>query len=163
MRRLTLVGTAGFDAIVWTDWDVELLLRIPVEVADERVGVAVLPVVPALVGTGDARPSFADALRQRIHSVSGRRLLGSPAQLPRWGPHLSCANERSARGGHRQDRHRHQPSSAHSHTPRPSRETKATAELAEFAEGRFLSVLSALCGCLEKKSAARNRTALFAC
>src|SRR5688572_11372771 len=44
---LPLIGTTGLDAIVWPDWNFEKLLRIPIEVAQQKAVGAVRVLIPA--------------------------------------------------------------------------------------------------------------------
>src|SRR6185436_20428758 len=94
MRRLPLIGPAlePLDAVAGADRDIELLLRVPVEVADERALAAVLLVVPALEGGRDARAALADRRGQRQ-----RAWQLADALRRRLGRRLSRAHERAAR------------------------------------------------------------------
>ena len=79
MRGLSEIRTAGFDAVVRPDRDVHFLREIAVVVADQEDVIAVLVVVPALVGAGDAAAELAawftgklDALRKQRGAARGR-------------------------------------------------------------------------------------------
>src|SRR5258708_3699529 len=54
VRGLTLIGTAGLDAVIRTNGDVELFFQIPIEVADQDSEAAVGNLEPAFEGAGDA-------------------------------------------------------------------------------------------------------------
>src|SRR6185295_225061 len=113
-RRLTLIGTARLDPVVRPDRNVELLLRVAVEITDQRVGVAVLAEVPAFVRAGHTRAALADRLRQWQSAGRLTNPLGTPLRLPQWGPRLlRAADERSARRGACQDAEPHQHRCAH--------------------------------------------------
>src|SRR5439155_20607331 len=55
MGRLALIRPARVDAIVRSDGDIEFLLRVAIEVADEDADAAVLVVIPALERAGQGR------------------------------------------------------------------------------------------------------------
>jgi hypothetical protein len=79
VRRLPLIGPAGLDAVARPDRDIEFLFGVAIEVADERIGAAVLAVEPAFVGAGQTRPALTNRLRQRqrARSLSDALLTGS--------------------------------------------------------------------------------------
>ena len=54
LEWLPHVGPAGFNSIVWSDRDVEFLLRVAIEIADKETAAAVFVVEPALESTRDA-------------------------------------------------------------------------------------------------------------
>src|SRR5713226_7103171 len=101
MRRLSLIRTAGLDAIVRADRNVELLFCVAIEVADEKVHAAVLRVVPPLEGGCDAGALLADRRRER----QGTRALTDA--LP------SRTGQRAARRAHRQQSDTSDETSAH--------------------------------------------------
>src|SRR5439155_16514771 len=65
MCRLALIRPARLDLVLRSDGDVEVLLGIPVEVANEQVDAAVAVPVPAFECAGDARSALADRVGQR--------------------------------------------------------------------------------------------------
>ena len=77
VRRLPLIGRAGLDAIVRAGGNVELLLRVAVEVADQDVLRAVLVEVPAFKGRRHAGSALANRRgeRQRARRLADARLL----------------------------------------------------------------------------------------
>ncbi len=56
------IRTTRLDPVVGADRDVELLFRVPVEISEQQIDAAVLVVIPAFVGTGDARSAFTDRI-----------------------------------------------------------------------------------------------------
>jgi hypothetical protein len=59
VRRLPKIGTARLDAIIWPDWDVERLLEVAIEVADQEVLSAFRTGKPSFEGARDAGAELA--------------------------------------------------------------------------------------------------------
>src|SRR4030095_15020495 len=102
VRRLPLIGPAGLDAVARPDRDVEFLFGVAIEVADERVGAAVLAVEPAFVGAGQTRPALTNRLRQRQRArrLSDALLTRSPQRRARHHAGRGHTPRRDSTSGH---------------------------------------------------------------
>src|SRR5260370_5658976 len=65
VRGLALVRTAGLDAVIWTNGDVEFFFQIPIEVPDQQTEAAVVSLEPSFEGAGHGLTGFVGRLRRQ--------------------------------------------------------------------------------------------------
>ena len=73
MCGLAAVGTAGIDVIRGANRNVDFLLQIAIEIADEQADRSVGVSIPAFVCRGDALARFAQRLERQLLRAGRRR------------------------------------------------------------------------------------------
>src|SRR6266853_2575918 len=102
MRRLTLIRPARLDAVVRSDRDIEFLLRVAVEVADQQTDAAVFVPVPPFVRAGDTGAFLTNRVGQRklARRLSLALLSGVKENARGDGKHHHARDERGATSFH---------------------------------------------------------------
>jgi len=73
MRGLALIRPAGFNAVIRSDWNLQVLFLIAIVIAEEKIEAAVLILEPALKSGGNALTRIVPRLsRQALRSHERR-------------------------------------------------------------------------------------------
>src|SRR5947207_11063213 len=102
MSRLYLMGSARLDDVVGSDWDIEFLLRVAVEVADQQTDAAVFVPVPPFVRAGDTGAFLTNRVGQRklARRLSLAQLSGVKENARRDGKHDHARDDSGATSLH---------------------------------------------------------------